>query len=92
MWPMPLPEDLRGALDSSTADIANIGDRLGGMLSAGVFLSEFVPSDQPWVHIDLAGPAYNEKGGYGYLPKGATGAAVRTFVQMAAEMSQGAHV
>jgi len=83
MWPMPLPEDLRPSLDSATADIANIGDRLGGMLSAGVFLKEFIPADQPWVHIDIAGPAYNEKSPYGYTPKGGTGAAVRTFVELA---------
>ena len=88
MWPMPLPEDLRASLDSATADIANIGDRLGGMLSAGVFLKEFVPQGQPWVHIDIAGPAYNEKAAYGYTPKGGTGAAVRTFVELAENMSR----
>ena len=87
MWPMPLPEDLRAALDSGTADIANIGDRMGGMLSAGVFLREFVPTGQPWVHIDIAGPAFNEKAPFGYTPKGGTGAGVRTFVQVAAEMA-----
>ncbi len=89
VWPMPLPDDLRAGLESATADIANIGDRLGGMLSAGVFLREFVPADQPWVHMDIAGPAFNEKGPYGYTPKGGTGAAVRTFVQVAAEMADG---
>ena len=86
MWPMPLPEDLRASLDSATADIANIGDRMGGMLSAGVFLREFVPEGQPWVHIDIAGPAYNDKAAYGYTPKGGTGAAVRTFVELAENM------
>ncbi len=90
VWPMPLPEDLRASLDSPVADIANIGDRLGGMLSAGVFLKEFIPDRQPWVHIDIAGPAFNEKAAYGYTPKGGTGAAVRTFVQVAAEMAEGA--
>jgi len=89
MWPMPLPEDLRASLDSATADIANIGDRLGGMLSAGVFLAEFVPEGQPWVHIDVAGPAYNEKAAYGYTPKGGTGAGVRAFVALAEEMARG---
>jgi leucyl aminopeptidase len=86
MWPMPLPDDLRAALDSGTADIANIGDRMGGMLSAGVFLREFVPAGQTWVHIDIAGPSFNEKAAYGYTPKGGTGCGVRTFVQVAAEM------
>jgi len=89
MWPMPLPDDLRPGLDSGTADIANISDRNGGMLTAGIFLREFVPEGQSWVHIDIAGPSFNAKAAYGYLPKGATGAAVRTFVQVAAEMAQG---
>jgi leucyl aminopeptidase len=89
VWPMPLPADLRASLDSSVADIANIGDRAGGMLSAGVFLGEFVPAGQPWVHMDIAGPSFNEKAAYGYTPKGGTGAAVRTFVQVAAELAQG---
>ena len=57
------------------------------MLSAGVFLREFVPAGQAWVHIDVAGPAFNDKGAYGYTPKGGTGAGVRTFVQIAAEMA-----
>jgi leucyl aminopeptidase len=43
-WPMPLPPELRSSMDSSVADIANIGDRLGGMLVAGLFLAEFVPA------------------------------------------------
>lgn len=88
MWPMPLPDDLRASLDSATADIANIGDRLGGMLSAGVFLREFIPEGQPWVHIDIAGPAFNEKAAYGYTPKGGTGATVRTFVELAENLSR----
>jgi leucyl aminopeptidase len=87
VWPMPLPDDLRAGLDSGTADIANIGDRMGGMLSAGVFLREFVPSGQSWVHIDIAGPSFNAKSAYGYTPKGGTGSGVRTFVQVAAEMA-----
>ena len=88
-WPMPLPVDLRASLDSDTADVANIGDRLGGMLAAGVFLNEFVPPAQAWVHMDIAGPSFNEKAAYGYTPKGGTGAAVRTLVQVAAEMARG---
>ena len=88
VWPMPLPDDLRAGLDSGTADIANIGDRRGGMLSAGVFLREFVPAGQSWVHIDIAGPSFNDGAAYGYTPKGGTGSGVRTFVQVAAEMAQ----
>jgi leucyl aminopeptidase len=42
LWPMPLPPELRTSLDSPVADIANIGERFGGMLVAGLFLAEFV--------------------------------------------------
>ena len=83
MWPMPLPEELRRSLDSEVADIANIGDRNGGMLVAGLFLREFVPAGRRWAHLDIAGPAFNEGDPFGYTPKGGTGAAVRTLVRLA---------
>ena len=90
MWPMPLPEDLRKGLDSTVADIANVsGDRSGGMLVAGLFLREFVPDGVRWAHLDIAGPAYNDGGPYGYIAKGGTGAAVRTLVQIAADVAEG---
>ena len=81
MWPMPLPAEQRASLNSSVADIANIGDRNGGMLTAGIFLSEFVPTDIPWVHLDSAGPAFNEGSEHDYTPKGGTGFGVRTLVR-----------
>ncbi len=90
MWPMPLPEDLRKGLDSTVADIANVsGDRSGGMLVAGLFLREFVPEGVRWVHLDIAGPAYNDGGPYGYVAKGGTGSAVRTLVQIAEDVAGG---
>jgi leucyl aminopeptidase len=90
MWPMPLPEDLRKGLDSTVADIANVsGDRSGGMLVAGLFLREFVPAGVRWAHLDIAGPAYNDGAPYGYVAKGGTGAALRTLVQIAADVAEG---
>jgi leucyl aminopeptidase len=92
MWPMPLPEDLKSALESPIADLANLaiaGDRYGGMLAAGLFLAEFVPDGTPWVHLDIAGPAFNEGAPYGYTPRGGTGAAVRTFVEVADRLGRG---
>ncbi|MFM1965094.1 MAG: hypothetical protein RL134_819 [Actinomycetota bacterium] len=89
MWHMPIPEESRGTLDSSIADIKNIGDGKGGMLSAAAFLREFVPQGQPWAHLDIAGPAFNEGAPYGYTPKGGTGAAVRTFIQAAEDVAAG---
>ena len=89
MWHMPIPEELRPSLDSPVADIANIGERMGGMMTGAAFLADFVPEDTPWVHLDIAGPAYNDGSAYGYTPKGGTGAAVRTFVQVAQDMADG---
>ena len=90
MWPMPLPDELRKGLDSSVADIANVDTaRLGAMLSAGIFLREFVPDDLPWAHLDIAAPAFNRGPGYGYTPKGGTGITVRTLVRVVEEMAAG---
>lgn len=82
-WPMPLPEELRPSLDSPVADIANIGERMGGMLVAGLFLREFVPADLPWLHLDIAGPSYNEEQAHGYTPVGGVGFALRSLVHFA---------
>ena len=90
MWPMPLPEELRRGLDSKVADLANVAaERDGGMLVAGLFLREFVPDGVKWAHLDIAGPAFNTGEAYGYTPKGGTGSAVRTLVQIAADVADG---
>lgn len=86
-WPMPLPEDLRKGLDTSVADLAHKADRNGGMLTAGLFLREFVGSGPdggsiPWAHVDIAGPSYNSKDAYGFVPKGATGYGVSTLLTL----------
>ncbi|MFN8076243.1 MAG: leucyl aminopeptidase [Kineosporiaceae bacterium] len=95
-WPMPLPAELRASLDSPVADLANIGERFGGMLVAGLFLQEFVPEaagsrpseggsstgQVPWAHLDIAGPALNSSAAHGYTGKGGTGVAVRTLLRL----------
>ncbi|MCX5407722.1 leucyl aminopeptidase [Streptomyces sp. NBC_00335] len=88
-WPMPLPEDLRKSMDSPTADIANMGVRMGGGLVAGLFLQEFVGEGITWAHLDIAGPAFHEGAPYGYTPKGGTGSAVRTLVRLAERTATG---
>lgn len=88
-WPMPLPADLRKGMDSPTADIANMGERMGGGLVAGLFLQEFVGEGITWAHLDIAGPAFNESGPFGYTPKGGTGSAVRTLVRLAERTAAG---
>ncbi|MEV8305903.1 leucyl aminopeptidase [Streptomyces flavidovirens] len=88
-WPMPLPAELRKGMDSPTADIANMGERMGGGLVAGLFLQEFVGEDIAWAHLDIAGPAFNDGGPFGYTPKGGTGSAVRTLVALAERTAAG---
>lgn len=89
VWPMPLPEELRALLKTDVADIANAkpGNTLGGMLVAGLFLREFIGIDGngnrlPWAHLDIAGPAENSSGAWGYTPKGPTGALTRTLLEI----------
>jgi leucyl aminopeptidase len=73
-WPMPLPDELKDDLKSTVADLANVsGSRFAGMLVAGVYLREFVADGVQWAHVDIAGPAYNTGGPWGYTGKGGTG-------------------
>ncbi|GAA2643069.1 MULTISPECIES: leucyl aminopeptidase [Streptomyces] len=88
-WPMPLPAELRKTMDSPTADIANMGVRMGGGLVAGLFLQEFVGEGITWAHLDIAGPAFHEGAPHGYTPKGGTGSAVRTLVRLAERTATG---
>ena len=80
-WAMPLPEEIVERIKSPVADLRNITtDRLGGMLAAGAFLGEFVADGVDWVHIDIAGPAFNTGAAYGYTCARGTGNPVRTLV------------
>ncbi len=91
-WPMPFPEELRANLDSSVADLMNlplVGRPHGGMLTAGIFMAEFIKDGQRWAHLDIAGPSFNAGGPHGYTPKGGTGSAVRTLVQLAEDLADG---
>jgi leucyl aminopeptidase len=86
-WPMPIPEEMRPSLDSPVADIANVGERNGGMMTAAAFLREFVPAGVRWAHIDIAGPSYVASTPWAYNGKGATGYGVRTLVTLAERMA-----
>ncbi|MFI9234804.1 leucyl aminopeptidase [Streptomyces sp. NPDC053079] len=88
-WPMPLPAELRKSMDSPVADLANMGERMGGGLVAGLFLQEFVGEGIVWAHLDIAGPAFHESAPYGYTPKGGTGSSVRTLVRLAQRTADG---
>ena len=89
LWHMPIPEEMgekvRG--NSKIADLAqHNSERWGGASYAAAFLREFV-GETPWVHLDIAGPAFNERPAYGHVTAGGTGVAVTTLVELAAAMA-----
>ncbi len=88
VWPMPIAEEIRAGMDSLVADISHMGGDMGGAMTAAAFLRNFAGTGDdgeptPWGHLDIAGPAYNERGVHGYTPKGGTGFATRTLVAFA---------
>lgn len=80
LWPMPLAKEYKKLIESSIADIQNIGSvSYGGAITAALFLEEFV-ADTTWAHLDIAGPAYSEKITE-YKTKGGVGFGVRTLLR-----------
>jgi len=75
-WPLPLWDEYQEQLDSNFADIANIGGRPAGTITAACFLSRFT-KDYSWAHLDIAGVAWNSGG----KEKGATGRCVPMLCQ-----------
>ena len=96
-WSLPMPEEIRPTLDTPVADLKHTGERSAGAMVAATFLQEFVgrtgegddaaAAQIPWAHLDIAGPAYNEKTPWGYQPKGASGQPVRTLVALAGDLA-----
>ncbi|MDF2737617.1 MAG: pepA [Nitrososphaeraceae archaeon] len=82
MWQLPLFEEYHDQIKSKNADIKNIGGRAAGAITAAAFLSNFV-ENTPWVHLDIAGTAWNQEGSLSksYNPAGATGFGIRTIIK-----------
>ncbi|MFA5946806.1 MAG: leucyl aminopeptidase [Patescibacteria group bacterium] len=81
-WELPLFERYASLVKSEVADLRNIStSRYGGALTAGLFLAEFVEDNTPWVHLDIAGPAFAERPLSTYVGKGGTGFGVGTLVK-----------
>lgn len=82
VWQLPMFPEYAEQIKSKVADIKNVGEgRWGGAITAGKFLEEFV-QEKPWVHIDIAGPAFLESA-KPWLDAGGSGALVRTLVEVA---------
>lgn len=75
----PLWDEYKDQIKSDIADIKNIGGPEAGAITAGKFLQHF--TSYPWLHLDIAGPAFYEGSGVGYIPKGGTGFCVRMMVE-----------
>lgn len=85
-WPLPLFDDYRELLKSEIADLVNSPGRPAGAITAAMFLQEFV-GGLPWAHLDIAGTAWAEDA-KPWMPKGATGAMVRTLVETARALAR----
>ena len=79
----PMWEEYGELIKSDIADIKNIGGKYGGAITAGKFLEHF--TDYPWVHFDIAGPAYIEKPDH-YKTAGGTGIHVRLLMRFFRDM------
>jgi leucyl aminopeptidase len=81
LWPLPLFDDYREPLKSEIADMVNSPGRPAGSITAAMFLKEFA-GDGPWAHLDIAGTAWADDN-KPWQPKGATGAMIRTLIDVA---------
>jgi leucyl aminopeptidase len=82
MWQMPMDDEYREFIKGTVADIQNIGSgKGGGSITGAWFIREFA-GDTPWVHLDIAGTAWNDDA-KAWLAKGPTGIALRTLVHLA---------
>lgn len=84
IWQLPYDSEYAKLNKSRVADIKNTGGRLGGAITAGMFVGEF-NNNLPWIHLDIAGTAYLSSA-YSYLPTGATGIHVKTLYNLAKSM------
>ena len=80
VWPLPLWDEHKKAIESHIADIKNTSGREAASITAAAFLSHFV-GDMPWAHLDIAGNE-STRTSEAYCVKGATGFGVRLLVAL----------
>lgn len=79
LWRLPFWNDYKSMIKSEIADVANLGPRWGGAITAAKFLEHFVDEKISWAHIDIAGPAIKHKS-TNYTEKYDTGFGVRLMI------------
>ena len=82
-WQLPLWNDYAEVLKSNFADVANVGDRAAGTITAALFLSRFAKKFR-WAHLDIAGTAWHSG-----KKKGATGRPVLLLLQFLQDYAAG---
>jgi leucyl aminopeptidase len=87
VWEMPLWDEYFEQLKSDVADMRNIGGRGGGMITAALFLRQFV-GEYPWVHLDIASTDWSDRE-RAYISKGPTGIGTRLLIQYLVEEANG---
>ena len=89
LWELPISPEMTTKVRTSSkvADLMQHNvDTFGGALYAAAFLAEFV-GDHRWAHLDIAGPAFNNRGPYGHVTSGGTGSSVATLVELATDLA-----
>jgi leucyl aminopeptidase len=89
LWPLPITPEMSEKVrnDSKVADLMQHNTSgYGGALYAAAFLQQFV-GEHRWAHLDIAGPAFNDRGPFGHVPSGGTGFTVATLVELARDLA-----
>jgi len=76
VWPLPLVDEHRKAMEGTVSDLKNLGPREGGAMTAAAFLAHFIPDDIAWAHLDIAGTAWADAE-HPLGPRGGTGFGAR---------------
>jgi leucyl aminopeptidase len=90
LWELPITPEMTTKVRTSSkvADLMQHNvDTYGGAIYAAAFLAEFV-GDRRWAHLDIAGPAFNNRGPYGHVTSGGTGSTVATLVELARDLAE----
>jgi len=79
IWQLPLWSEYNKYLDSTVADIKNTGNASSGAILGGVFLSNFIPKNTNWMHVDIGGVSFDENDS---IINGATGASIISLYEL----------